>query len=189
MEVTETKEIPDLPTPRKSGYTFVGWFCDGTEYKAGDIYTLDHGIVLKASWTENDKRTVGDGVKVTGIIPEDAEVTFAKMPTGVASKELTLLREAAGSGSEVFTLGLYGDGIDGNQTFRVDLPVGTKLNGKTATIYYCVKEGSDLKVMSLSETVSNGILSLDIQGNSSSTGMQLTFSIAGGTDLSKYTGA
>ncbi len=189
VEVTETKEIPDLPTPRKSGYTFAGWFCDGKEYKAGDIYTLDHGIVLKASWTENDKRTVGDGVKVTGIIPEDAEVTFAKMPTGVASKELTLLREAAGSGSEVFTLGLYGDGIDGNQTFRVDLPVGTKLNGKTVAIYYCVKEGSDLKTMSLSGTVSNGILSLDIQGNSSSTGMQLTFSIAGGTDLSKYTGA
>ncbi len=187
--VTESREIPDLPVPRKSGYTFVGWFLDGEEYRSGDIYALDHDIVLKASWTENGRRTVGDGVKVTGIIPDEAELTFAKMPSGVASKELTLLRNAAGNGSEVFTLGLYGDGIDGDQTFRIDLPVGSRLNGKEVSIYYCIKDGSDLKVMTLKGTVSDGYLSLEIQGNSSSSGMQLTFSIASGTDLSKYAGA
>lgn len=189
VEVTQSKEISDLPAPRKSGYTFVGWFLDGKQYRAGDIYDLDHDIVLKASWTENGKRTIGDGVKVTGIIPDEAELTFAKMPSGVASKELTLLRSAAGTGSEVFTLGVYGDGVDGDQTFHVDLPVGFRMDGKEMSIYYCVKDGSDLKVVTLKGTVSDGYLSLDIQGNSSSSGIQLTFSIASGTDLSKYTGA
>ena len=187
--VTESREIPDLPTPRKSGFTFLGWFLDGKEYRAGDIYSLDRDIVVKASWTANDKRTIGDGVRVTGIIPENAQILFGKVGPGVGSAEFTLLRNAAGTGSEIFTFRIHGDGIDGTQTFLVDLPVGAVFDGREVSIYHCIKDGGELKVMAMSGTVSDGYLSLEIQGLSSSSGMQLTFSIASGSELSKYVGS
>ncbi len=186
IEVTESRAIPDLPVPRKSGYTFEGWFLDGKEYRSGDVYSLDRDILVKASWSANAQRTIGDDVRITGIIPSEAEITFAAVFPGIVNNELTLLRNAAGEGGEVFNLGLYGDGIDGDQTFRVDLPVGAKLNGKVVPIYYCTDDGGELKVVTLQGTVSDGYLSLDVRGNSSSSGMQMTFSIPAGSELSEH---
>ncbi len=187
IDVTESRAIPDLPIPRKSGFTFEGWFLDGKEYRAGDIYPLDRDIQVKASWSANAQRTIGDDIRITGIIPSEAEITFAAVLSGIVNTELTLLRNAAGAGGEVFNLGLYGDGIDGDQTFRVDLPVGAKLNGKVVPIFYCTDDGGGPRVVTLEGTVSDGYLSLDVRGNSSSSGMQLTFSIGAGSELSEHT--
>lgn len=186
IEVTESRPVPELPVPRKSGFTFEGWFLDGKEYRTGDIYPLDRDIQVRASWSANAQRTVGDGVRITGIIPSEAEITFAAVSPGIVNTELTLLRNAAGEGGEVFNIGLYGDGIDGDQTFRVDLPVGAKLNGKVVPIHHCTDDGTDLRVVTLKGTVSDGYLSLDVRGNSSSSGMQLTFSIGAGSELSEH---
>ncbi len=186
VEVTESRPIPDLPIPRKSGFTFEGWFLNGKEYRTGDIYSLDRDIQVKASWSANAQRTVGDDIRITGIIPSEARITFAAVFPSIVNTELTLLRNAAGTGGEVFNLGLYGDGIDGDQTFRVDLPVGSKLNGTIVPIYYCTGERGELRVVTLNGTVSDGYLTLDVRGNSSSSGMQLTFSIGAGSELSKY---
>lgn len=61
----------ELPTPKKSGYTFLGWFTaaeGGTQVKSGSTFTGANGVTLYAHWAVNptaDTRiTVPEGKKV-----------------------------------------------------------------------------------------------------------------------------
>lgn len=181
MAVVQDRAVGALPTVKRTGYTFTGWYYNDVLYTSETVYSYDHGITLKAGWIENSSSTIdnGKGVRVTGIFPEGVTMTFAKMPP-ITTTSRTMLLQAAGSDAECFVLGIYGDGVDGSQTFRVDLPVGASWNGRTVTVWYYVSG----TVSSVSGTVSDGVLPIDITGATSSRGAQITFAVPPGSALS-----
>lgn len=181
VTVVEDRAVGTLPTVKRTGYTFTGWFYDDVLYTSETVYPYDHGITLRAGWTENTASAIdnGKGVRVTGVLPEGVTMTFAKMP-GITTTSRTMLLQAAGSDAECYILGIYGDGVDGTQTFRVGLLVGPAWNGRTVTVYYYTSG----TVSSVSGTVSDGVLSVDISGATSSRGAQITFAVPPGSALS-----
>lgn len=185
ITVTQTKAVGTLPTVKRSGYTFTGWFYNDALYTSETVYPFDHDITLKAGWTQNSASTIDNGksVRVTGILPEGVTMTFASIPATVITASRTALLKAAGSDAECYNLGIYGDGVDGSQTFGVDLPVGSAWNGRTVTVHYYIGG----TVYSVSGTVSDGVLSVDLTGATSSRGAQITFAVPPGSTLSRST--
>lgn len=47
------QESISLPTPKKDGYTFVGWFVGNKKYEGGDTWTTLADVTLVAHWTAN----------------------------------------------------------------------------------------------------------------------------------------
>lgn len=186
IKVTYSREVGDLPVVKKSGYQFMGWYYGDILFTDETEYPYEGSITVKAAWAENSVRTVEDnGVSVTGKIPEGAELTFAALPSGVSTKSITKLKEAAGANCEIYTLKLHGDGLDKTSTLTLGLPVGKTFNGKTMTIYYYLSENGG-KVLSAEGTVENGILTVEITGNSSTAGSETTLAVRPGTELSKH---
>ena len=118
-----------LPTPRRSGYTFNGWYDGSKFYAAGASYTVSATVTLNASWsyissgsssydptysvstpskTENGTVTVspksaskGDTVTVT-VKPDSGYVLETLTVTDKNGNELTL--KDKGSGKYTFTM-------------------------------------------------------------------------------------
>lgn len=186
IKVTYERVVGDLPVVKKSGYRFVGWYYGDELFTSGTAYPYEESITLKAVWAENTLITVeANGVSVTGKIPEGAELTFAQMPAGVSTKSITMLKEAAGASCQIFTLKLHGDGLDDTSALTVGLPVGKAFNGRTMTIHYYLSEDGG-KVLSAMGTVENGVLTVEITGNSSTGGSETTLAVQPGTELSKH---
>lgn len=118
-----------LPTPRRSGYTFNGWYDGSKFYAAGASYTVSATVTLNASWsyissgsssydptysvstpskTENGSVTVspknaskGDTVTVT-VKPDSGYVLETLTVTDKNGNELTL--KDKGNGKYTFTM-------------------------------------------------------------------------------------
>ena len=117
-----------LPTPRRSGYTFNGWYDGSTFYAAGASYTVSATVTLNASWsyissgssydptysvstpskTEHGTVTVspksaskGDTVTVT-VKPDSGYVLETLTVTDKNGNELTL--KDKGNGKYTFTM-------------------------------------------------------------------------------------
>lgn len=118
-----------LPTPRRSGYTFNGWYDGSKFYAAGASYTVSATVTLNASWsyissgsssydptysvstpskTENGSVTVspksaskGDRVTVT-VKPDSGYVLETLTVTDKNGNELTL--KDKGNGKYTFTM-------------------------------------------------------------------------------------
>lgn len=117
-----------LPTPRRSGYTFNGWYDGSKFYAAGASYTVSATVTLNASWsyissgssydptysvstpskTENGTVTVspksaskGDTVTVT-VKPDSGYVLETLTVTDKNGNELTL--KDKGNGKYTFTM-------------------------------------------------------------------------------------
>ena len=186
MTVTQGRPMGELPVAKLAGYTFAGWYSDGVQFTAETIYPYDSGITLKAKWVENQARTVGgNGFYITGDIPEDFELSFAKMPD-VTSKQTTMLKEAAGGTADCFMIGLYGDGLDSSKEFKVQLPVGKQLNGKTVAVHYYISNNKAPYVETVEGVVEDGVLEVSIKGSPTRLGMEFAFSIQTGTDLKNH---
>lgn len=184
--VTHTRAVGDLPEVKKSGYRFIGWYYGDVLFTSETVYPYEEDITLKAVWVENTSCTVEvDGVSVTGKIPEGAVLTLAKMPSGVSTNSITMLKNVAGATCEIYTLKIHGDGLDKTIELKVGLPVGKAFNGRTMTIHYYLSDDGG-KVVSATGTVKDGILEVDITGNSSSAGSETTLAIQSGTELSKH---
>lgn len=184
ITVTQTKPVGTLPTVKRSGYTFTGWYCNDVLYTSETVYPYDHGITLKAGWTENLESTVdtGKGVRVSGVIPEDAVATVFKKKAGSNTASMKAIDAAAsGASLEYFMIRINGDGIDGSQTFTVDIDVKSSMEGRTVTAY-CY-QGSGADVIAASGTVTNGVLTLDLKGMTSSGGAEIDFGMTPGTGL------
>lgn len=185
MQVTYSRPIGELPTVKRSGYSFVGWYLDGTLFESGMDYPYERSITLKAVWKENTDITAeANGITVTGRIAEDAEIKFAKMPSGISTGSITMLKKAAGNDCEIFTLKVLGDGIDDTTVLEVGLPVGKALNGKEIKVYCYISK--DKSVQSVSGVVENGVLKVVLTGNKSSGGSEMSLAVMPGTDLSKH---
>lgn len=186
ISVTQGRPIGDLPVVKKSGYRFVGWYLDDKKFVSGDVYPYDHSIKLKAVWSENTSNTVeANGVSVTGKIPENTVMTFAKMPSGISSASINMLKSKAGSNCEIYTLKVHGDGVDNKNVLTVSLPVGKSFNGKELTIYYYLVEGGG-KVLSVTGKVVDGILTVDLTGNKATNGSEMSLAVKPGTELFKH---
>ena len=66
-----TNDTVTLPTPRRTGYTFMGWFDEaGNEYKSG-VWTYPYDVTLHAAWQANTFTVTfnpnGGSVKTTSV--------------------------------------------------------------------------------------------------------------------------
>lgn len=185
MSVVNGKAIGTLPTTKKSGYTFAGWFLDGTRFASGDIYAYDHDVTLVAQWTENSAVTIdnGNGVKVTGTFSSETKLSFRAMPK-ITTASRTALLNAAGSDAECYNISITGEGLSSETVFTFELPLGDSWDGRTVVIYAY----TDGKVVQTSGTVSGGALTIGLEGTETSIGVEMTIAIAPGSDLAKHTG-
>lgn len=178
--------VDSLPTPTRSGYSFTGWYLDGVLFEEGTVYAYEHDVTLVAGWSENaaGEITNGKGVNARGVFPDDATLVLSQYSSSLVMTSITEIKNFAGTSNlDFFSLRINGDGVDGTQTVEIDLPVGTSLNGRTVTVYYYVY-GASPSVTAVSGTVSGGVLTLEVNGATSSGGMIIIFGIQTGTSLS-----
>ncbi len=179
--VTEGKEIGSLPEVSKTGFSFKGWFYNGTLYESTTIYSFDYDIALTAKWEANSSTTISVGkVTVTADMPATTEMTVAKLPEFLSS--VKTIREYAGADTECYRIYLGGDGITGDMNFRLGLPVGNNYNGSEMEVYCYIV---DKPMTTIKGTVTDGILYVDMNGTTNSFGADLVFGIEPGTNLSK----
>lgn len=53
LNVEDGKTIIDIPKPKRTGYTFVGWYYNGEKFDFSTVITQD--ITLKAKWKEKEQ--------------------------------------------------------------------------------------------------------------------------------------
>lgn len=186
ISVTQNRPIGELPVVKKSGYSFMGWYLDDKQFVAGMEYPYEKDIKLKATWLENKIITIEkNGLSVTAKMPEDATIMFAKISSNIGTISNTKLKAAAGNDCEIYNLKVHGDGVDNTHVLTLGLPVGKSFNGKELKVYYYLSEGGG-KVLSVSGTVVDGILTVDIIGNKATNGSEPSLAIRPGTELSKH---
>ena len=180
-DVVRTHAVGVLEVPFKAGYEFLGWFHGDIMYTAETVYPLEEGLVLKAHWAENPERTleVCKGVRVTGSLPEGTTATIGEKPN-VGTASVNALRKAVGPSGELFMLGLYGGGIDGTQVFEIGFDVGNGFDGRTFDVFYYISNdsGEDPLHKTFGKVVS-GVLTVDLEGKTSSKGVQIEFALDG----------
>lgn len=184
IQVTRDRPVGTLPTVSKGGHSFGGWYLGDVRFTDSTIYPYDNDILLKAVWTENTDVTVdtGKGVKVTGSMPEDVEVTVTEKPDIETNSKRAISKAAGGIPLEYFMVGIYGDGVDGEGSFTIDIRVSSAMEGRTLDAY-CYIESAVPNVVKVSGTVTGGVLSLDMKGTTSSRGVQIEFGLVPGTGL------
>lgn len=184
IEVVRDRPVGELPVTKRPGYAFTGWWHGDVLFTADTPYPYDSGITLRAGWTENTESTVdtGKGVRVSGSIPESASVSiFEKSSANPTSSMKAIAAAAGGERLEHFLIRIGGDGIDGSQTFRVDIDAKASMEGRTLHAYCYL--GADEPVLDVSGTVSGGVLTLDLKGATSSRGAEIDFGLTAGTGL------
>lgn len=184
ISVTEDRPVGKLPQTSRSGYAFVGWFYDGTMFTEDTVYPYTYGITLVAKWTENPEVTfdTGKGVTVTGVMPDGAEVTVTEKPNLQTASKIAISEAANGADLEYFMIKIYGDGVDGIQSYHIDIDVNPSMNGKTVDVYYYIYQ-ADPEVVHISGTVNEGVLSIDMKGSTSSKGVEIEFGMTPDTGL------
>lgn len=184
ISVTEGLPVGKLPQTSRSGYAFVGWFHDGTMFTEDTVYPYTYGITLVAKWTENPEVAIdtGKGVRVTGVMPDGAEVTVTEKPNLQTASKTAISNAANGAGLEYFMIKIYGDGVDGTQSYHIDIDVNPSMNGKAVDVYYYVYQ-ADPEVTHISGVVKEGVLSIDMKGSTSSKGVEIEFGMTPDTGL------
>lgn len=179
IQVTYTKEIGDLPTPTRSGYTFDGWYYGDELYTSDMVYAYEHGITLAARWAENvDTVLTNGGFSVSGTFTEGTELSVWQVGA-VTTAPITAIYQAAGTTDlDIFTLMVDSEGLIDVDSFTLTLSVGTAFEGETMTVYVY-----NSGVTAYTATVSGGILTLDISATVYSDRMDITMGIVTGTDL------
>ena len=80
-----------LPTPRKTGYTFDGWYNGTTKYTGG-VWNELSNVTLTAKWTAKEYTvTLSD----TAIVPDEVKVTFNYNYSGSTPYVVTLKNNEA----------------------------------------------------------------------------------------------
>lgn len=148
-----------LPTPRRSGYTFNGWYDGSKFYAAGASYTVSATVTLNASWsyissgsssydptysvstpskTENGSVTVspknaskGDTVTVT-VKPDSGYVLETLTVTDKNGNELTL--KDKGNGKYTFTM--PAGKVEINAAFVKEVETSPFSDVSTSAYYY-----------------------------------------------------
>ena len=186
ISVTYTYEIGDLPTPTRSGYSFLGWYYNGELFE-DTVYLYECDITLTAMWSANSTDATVDngyGVYATGTFPDDATMSVALLSATTSST--TALKSASGDDDlECYMIQVKGDGVDGATAVVLALPVGTAYDGQTLTVWYYVSS----TVYEASGTVEDGYLTVTVYGATSSSKVQIVLGITAGTELSSHTGS
>ena len=115
-------------------------------------------------------------------MPEDVEVTVTEKPDIETNSKRAISKAAGGIPLEYFMVGIYGDGVNGEGLFTIDIRVSSAMEGRTLDAY-CYIESAVPNVVKVSGTVTGGGLSLDMKGTTSSRGVQIEFGLVPGTGL------
>ena len=189
-KVEKGKAIGRLPTTCvKSGYSFVGWYYNDTEYTTETVYGFSSSITLKAKWIENPVRLMdnGNGVTVSGRLPENATLEVSEPSTGTASPSSVtgayLKDPEKEGGADCLRIYLTGDGVTPEETYTVSIDV-THADG-TIPVYYFDETGS----VKVTGTISGGKLTFTAKGDKESLReISITFATADTLGITGHTG-
>jgi len=183
VRVVYSMTIGDLPTVKKSGYSFEGWYLDGTEITSDMEYEFTENITVKAKWTQNTGNTLdnGNGISVTASIPSDS-VLYVNKASSVSSS-VKAIASYAKTDVDCILIKVLGDGVTGELDFTVSIIVGTSQNGNTLTAYYYTVDDG---VETTSGTVSGGVLTVTVKGDTSSSGVDIVLGLVSGTEMNSH---
>lgn len=183
IHVVYDTKIGTLPATIRTGYSFAGWYHNNTLYTADTVYLLNADITLTAKWEENSAITVSTskGVSVTASMPSDTEISTV-IPYQFAPTVLSL-KNYASVPLDTIQITLVGDGISGDLILKLELPVGNGYD-KTTVYYYDAVSNS---TKTISGTINNGILTVELKGNTTNSGMYALIGIESGSDLPDHT--
>ena len=131
-----------LPTPQKTGYTFLGWFADGVQYTDG-IWLESEDVTLVAEWTPNKySLTLDDMVGGMVTVTFDKNYSGAEASTETLKNGDTLARPAVPSRNGYVFTGWYTDAacttrydFTGEITADMTLYAGWRLLPSMTTAY------------------------------------------------------
>lgn len=83
VSVTYGDKYPELPTPTKENYNFVGWYCGGKQVKAGDDLAENKSHTLTAKWEEKGVITLDETAQ--RFTYDDADIAFAVKAAGTST--------------------------------------------------------------------------------------------------------
>ena len=155
MSVAWAKAIGSLPTPRRAGYEFVGWFTQiegsGTQYTSTTEYGASGPITLFAAWdanpytiTFNYQGATGDNILNAKAVIFDTEIGFLPIPTKTGNTFEGWFTEVGGKGAQYTASTIYKQTVGmtlyakWNTVITFDYQSATGDNGvvdKTVTYY------------------------------------------------------
>ena len=188
-KVETGKSIGRLPSVVRAGHSFDGWYYNDELFTTETVYTYSSSITLKARWTENPERQIdnGNGVSISGRLPDGASMEVTVPPTGTASP--TSVKEAyinENSGNaDCLRIYLSGDGVTPEETYTVSITVDPSHNGESYSVYYFNGSGA----VKTTGTVSDGKLTFTLSGDKEgSKEISITFATAAGLGITGHTG-
>jgi len=176
-KVEQGKAIGKLPVTLKAGYSFDGWYLNETKYTAETVYPNNYAVTLKAHWTANPAITKdnGQGISVTGQMPEDTELTVSIPPKAAASSTAVIggyTNLHPGTDPDCIRIYMKGDGVHPDLPYTVKINVGGSHDGETYDICYF----NETESVTVTGTVAGGILSFGLKGVDESRGViSITF--------------
>lgn len=101
---------PELPTPRKSGYTFAGWYYGTTKITTSTVVSVAQDHMLVAKWTANKYTVTLDTNGGTAVSPSSYTVTYGNT--------YPALPTPTRAGYDF--IGWYAVNLDGNPVVRIE---------------------------------------------------------------------
>ena len=176
-KVEQGKAIGKLPVTLKAGYSFDGWYFNETDYTKDTPYPVNYAVTLKAKWVENAVITKdnGNGVSITGQMPDDAALTVNVPPSTTASCKSVVgeyKKVHPDANPDSLRIYLKGDGVHPDLTYTVKIEVGSSHNGETYDVCYF----DETKSVRVTGTVTDGKLTFELKGDDESRGeISITF--------------
>ena len=176
-KVEQGKAIGKLPVTLKAGYSFDGWYFNETEYTKDTPYPVNYAVILKAKWVENAVITKdnGNGVSITGQMPDDAALTVNVPPSTTASCKSVVgeyKKVHPDANPDSLRIYLKGDGVHPDLTYTVKIEVGSSHNGETYDVCYF----DETQSVRVTGTVTDGKLTFELKGDDESRGeISITF--------------
>ena len=101
-------EYYTLPTPERTGYTFVGWYNGETLYESG-IWSEDEDVTLVAAWKANEYTVTLDGTIADVVVTFDYNYEGSTATVSTLAKGQTLSRPTNPTRSDYVFTGWYTD--------------------------------------------------------------------------------
>ncbi len=176
------KAIDTLPTTLKSGYSFIGWYYNDTQFTEDTIYTYSSAVTLKARWSLNGVMTKdnGNGISIRGQMPEDATMSAISPPNNGTAKAAADVYKTMMNAKTADCVRIYlaGDGVTPLIDYTVTFDVGSSHNGEKHTVIYITGNGTE----QTQGTVTDGKLSFTVRGDKEGS-KEITITIATATGL------
>ena len=185
--VTYDGTYGDLPTPKRSGYKFLGWFTDltGTEKVTADNkVSITAAQTLYAHWSEDDSKYSlwvnntqvtaknADDVFNDGTVSYDAGTNTLTLNNCNITADALTAGSLVGTNNKVTAVIKYWDGFYDNDSKKK--PLNLVLNGKNTILNAMSDENVNVGIYTLGDLIISGNGSLEVRGGLGNSNTKIT---------------